>query len=219
VSTRFSSFNALGLIVIFVIGGTLIILDWSLESCIDLTQAKATRYDYGRLEWKANSTFQLHRLAHESVESGIWSRATKDVPITDPGNLLASLDITSRSHPRLLYVDPAGKMKSSTEEESSHAAGYAVHDEVDSVPEEVGSGQSGVASMYNEVESIHNDTTSLCNEIASVHDLTESGFNVEGALNTPETAQDGTMSMHGGAHESITQQLEMQQLVGRAFTY
>jgi hypothetical protein len=78
------------------------VLDWTLESCLDLVQRKRPRHDYSRLEWKSNATLQLHRMAHEGIASGLWSKSTSSVPITSPKELLTSLNIDDKEHPRFL---------------------------------------------------------------------------------------------------------------------
>lgn len=65
-----------------------------------MAQAKAPRHNYGYLEWKTNSIFQLYRLTDETVYSGTWTRATKYVPVTGLGTSYR-LDIADRDHSRL----------------------------------------------------------------------------------------------------------------------
>jgi lipoprotein-anchoring transpeptidase ErfK/SrfK len=105
-----------------LIGGIIIVLDWTLEVCLDLVQTKASKHDRGRLEWKADATLQLHRMAHEQVGSGVWSNATRAVPITRPGELLTSLDIQNKEHPRLAsseIKDTKSKVEDSAEDENT----------------------------------------------------------------------------------------------------
>lgn len=56
---------------------------------------------YPYLEWTANSTLQLQRLAHEELGFGTWSEGTETIPVTKPGQLLGSLDISDPKHPIL----------------------------------------------------------------------------------------------------------------------
>lgn len=137
-------------------------LDLSLESCIDITQAKVPRYDYGRLEWKANSTFQLHRLAHETMGSGTWTRATKDVPVTGPGGVLSRLDIADRDHRRLAeHRDVASKenAESSAGDDDTQSAVEMEPDEMYSVYAETHTHDSSlhirVDSQSDGAESMH----------------------------------------------------------------
>ena len=56
---------------------------------------------YCYLEWCANSTLQLQRLAYEEARLGTWSECTQLIPTTRPDELLGSLDITDLKHPVL----------------------------------------------------------------------------------------------------------------------
>ncbi|KAF2191705.1 hypothetical protein K469DRAFT_654829 [Zopfia rhizophila CBS 207.26] len=130
ISTRFSSFNVLGLAIILVIGSIFVCLDISLEPIIRYAQtrqfhssknkledaesspgnnneAAAIRRQskpYKRYEWNATSTLQLQRLAHEAIGCGTWSRVTSETPITLPGQHLGTLGVGSGSkiHPHLV---------------------------------------------------------------------------------------------------------------------
>lgn len=53
------------------------------------------------MEWIANETLQLQRLAHEELGAGGWSGAANAVPVTKAGETLATLDTTDAYHPRL----------------------------------------------------------------------------------------------------------------------
>jgi hypothetical protein len=63
--------------------------------------ARSRRLNYAQLEWHANSTWQLQRSAHEGIGSGNWSRATNLLPVTQTGELLATLDVSNSKHPYL----------------------------------------------------------------------------------------------------------------------
>lgn len=63
--------------------------------------ARNLRLSYARSEWHANSTWQLQRAAHEAVGSGTWERANKFLPVTRKRELLATLDVKDKAHPRL----------------------------------------------------------------------------------------------------------------------
>lgn len=182
-----------------MIGGTLIILDWSLESCLDLTQAKVTRYNYSRLEWKANSTLQLHRLAHEAVGSGTWTRATKDVPITNPGNILSGLDVEDQSHPRLVRSRDAAAKENA---ESSTGDGNT-QSEVETEPDEIGSTH---AESLNSYRSIHTHELSPHSDIDSLSDGGES-------------LQDGYRRVCTDPEAGVTRWPEPPQMMTRASTH
>lgn len=80
-----------------------LITSYSLESILSCLHRRRKYKQYAFLEWTANETLQLHRLAHEGPEvvDGTWSRCTSWVPTTAPEVLLPSLDISDLKHPRL----------------------------------------------------------------------------------------------------------------------
>jgi hypothetical protein len=100
-STRYSSFSLLGVGLIFALGGALIVIDLTLELFLDWVQRKSAKHDYAQLEWKANATLQLHRLAHEEAGSGTWANCIDTVPVTRTGDRLHAFNITNLEHPRL----------------------------------------------------------------------------------------------------------------------
>lgn len=117
VSTNYSSFNVLGLILIFGLGFTIFMLDICVERVTGWWQHRKHRRRqlrdeyyanndssyplYGALEWTQTGIFQLQRLAQEEAGYAEWSGCNKDVPFTVPGEMLASLDLRKIDHPRL----------------------------------------------------------------------------------------------------------------------
>ena len=61
---------------------------------------------YARLEWKATTTLQLQRQAHEAIAMGTWSSAADTIPVTEKGELLGVLNIANPKHPRLAQLTP-----------------------------------------------------------------------------------------------------------------
>jgi len=59
------------------------------------------KYQYSSLEWAVNENFQQQRLAHEATGFSTWSGGTELVPVTERGELLAPLDVTDPTHPKL----------------------------------------------------------------------------------------------------------------------
>ena len=103
-STAYSSFNVLGIIIILAIGGAFIILDLTLEFIIDFFLKRCShkkRKDYAAMEWNATSVMQLQRLAHEELGLGTWASADKLNPVTCAGEKLAILDVRDEKHPVL----------------------------------------------------------------------------------------------------------------------
>jgi hypothetical protein len=107
-SDAFTSFSVLGLAIILGVGGLLIALAYSLELLAECASRRARRGAYRRLEWSANGTLQLQRLAHEELGyGGAWAGADAFVPVTRPaGAPLAVLDIRDGKHPKLLPPPP-----------------------------------------------------------------------------------------------------------------
>ncbi|KAL6708154.1 hypothetical protein ACN47E_003338 [Coniothyrium glycines] len=119
VSNNYSSFNVLGLSLILVLGVIIIILDMGCEPAVAWWQrrkyTKALSHDpeksaasddtrhplYGALEWSQTNILQLQRLAMEEAGHGDWSSCDNDVPVTEPGQNLASLDLRNLAHPLL----------------------------------------------------------------------------------------------------------------------
>jgi hypothetical protein len=63
--------------------------------------------EYQQLEWHTNEILQLQHLPHEGIGKGTWSKAEESIPITEAGQILATLDISEPAHPKL-DVSPIG---------------------------------------------------------------------------------------------------------------
>jgi hypothetical protein len=98
-SDSYTSINMLGLIIIFVVGGLIIITSFALPIIVRRIQRQQS--SYSSLEWIVNDTLQLQRLAHEAVGAGIWQDTDGDFPKTAQCELLAELDVTNPTHPKL----------------------------------------------------------------------------------------------------------------------
>ncbi|KAM7210944.1 hypothetical protein V8F06_013679 [Rhypophila decipiens] len=86
---------------IFLGGALIILLSFTLDSILPWCLHRMGWTRYSKLEWSSNETLQLQRLAHEASGTGTWSRGTGSIPVTQPGDLLAVLDISDPAHPRL----------------------------------------------------------------------------------------------------------------------
>lgn len=102
-STAYSNFSLLWLVIILVIGSLIISLDFTLVSFIAWVDKLRKINQYSRLEWFTNDLLQLQRLAHEELEYGTWGdcAGAKAVPVTEKDEFLAVLDMDDPSHPRL----------------------------------------------------------------------------------------------------------------------
>ncbi|KAI0544175.1 hypothetical protein F4679DRAFT_591693 [Xylaria curta] len=118
-SSAYSSFNLLGLYIIFILGAVIICVSFALEPLLECLYKRRKYKPYAHFEWISNNSLQLHRLAQEELGLTKWSRCTEEVPTTDRDAYLASLDITDPKHPVLHCVENPG-MTNKPEQEVSH---------------------------------------------------------------------------------------------------
>jgi hypothetical protein len=117
-SDSFTSFNVLGLVLVFSIGGLIMVI----SACLPWATQRVRRENkpYAGLEWITNDTLQFQRLAHESVGAGHWEGGCEDYPRTRKDNLLAVLDITDPKHPVLRAAQEICMVKERSLEEESN---------------------------------------------------------------------------------------------------
>ncbi|RYO73567.1 hypothetical protein AA0113_g118 [Alternaria arborescens] len=98
-SDSYTSFNVLGLILIFSLGSLIMLI----SACLPTVTARVQRYKnpFASIEWVTSDTLQLQRLAHEAIGAGQWEGACDDYPRTRKGDLLAVIDISDGKHPVL----------------------------------------------------------------------------------------------------------------------
>ncbi|KAI1753937.1 hypothetical protein F4782DRAFT_539243 [Xylaria castorea] len=101
-STAHSSFSLFGLIFTYVVGFVIITTSFLLELIFWLLYKKRGYNKYATLEWTANTTLQLQRLAHEGLGFGTWSQGTDKIPVAKSGDTLGCLDYTNPDHPVLI---------------------------------------------------------------------------------------------------------------------
>ncbi|KAH7115914.1 hypothetical protein B0J11DRAFT_538738 [Dendryphion nanum] len=108
-TTKYSSFSVLGVALILLVGGLIMVLDLGLEPLIDYIQIRRNKTrpnpsgTYARLEWNANTTLQLQRLAHEHMRVGTWKYSGwYSHPVTAPGDKLAMVDMRNEEHTLLV---------------------------------------------------------------------------------------------------------------------
>ncbi|KAL9109450.1 MAG: hypothetical protein Q9227_005958 [Pyrenula ochraceoflavens] len=108
-SSAYSNFSILGLAVVFIVGGIIIVLGYTLEHFVDFLETRIRKNTYSRLEWSANDILQTQRMAHEELGIGTWQgcAGVGAVPVTERDQLLAVLDTQDPKHPRLKVSHPA----------------------------------------------------------------------------------------------------------------
>lgn len=77
-------------------GIIIILASYTAEPLLALFYSRRKYEEYKYLEWAANSTLQLQRLAYQGLGSEKWTNYTDDVPKTRPGYFLADL---ARAYP------------------------------------------------------------------------------------------------------------------------
>lgn len=77
-------------------GIIIILLSYVAEPLLALFYSRRKYGEYKYLEWAANGTLQLQRLAYQGLGSEKWSHYTDDIPKTRPGYFLADL---ARAYP------------------------------------------------------------------------------------------------------------------------
>lgn len=115
-SDSYTSFNVLGLVLIFSIGGLIMLIAACLPSVTARLQRKKP---FAGIEWVTNDTLQLQRLAHEAVGAGQWQGACDDYPRTRKGDRLAVIDISDKEHPVLRAPAAAEIVKEAEQAEGS----------------------------------------------------------------------------------------------------
>lgn len=107
-SNAYTNFSIFGISFLLSVGGIIIFLSYTLESFVFQSllsrcwkRNSSQGVPYRRLEWVANGTLQLQRLAHEELGIGTWDKCDGTIPITTNGSQLAVLNIDNPQHPRL----------------------------------------------------------------------------------------------------------------------
>ena len=83
-TTEYTSFNVLGLSIIFLVGGVLIILDLVLSLLVGLL-ARVRGYTNPYDPWLQDDPLHLQQRAFEQSGLGTWQGQDTSVPVTEPG--------------------------------------------------------------------------------------------------------------------------------------
>lgn len=95
-STDYISLSLFGLYFTYVTGIVIILASYIADPLLSLLYSRRKYKEYKYLEWAANSTLQLQRLAYQGLGSEKWTNYTDDIPKTRPGYFLADL---ARAYP------------------------------------------------------------------------------------------------------------------------
>jgi hypothetical protein len=120
-STAYVSFSLFGFLFTYITSAIIILVSFILVSLVGYLQKRPKYKEYAYLEWMTNATLQLHRLSQEELSLGTCSGCIDEIPVTEAGDILGSLDIRTPKHPILAL--PAG----TTAEQESKPEG-STHD-------------------------------------------------------------------------------------------
>jgi len=165
-TTKYSSFSVLGIGLILVIGGGFIFLDLTLAYVVDYFSIRRSKTHpnpsrtYARLEWDANTTLQLQRLAHEQIGVGTWSSRWGH-PVTSPGEKLAMIDVADEEH--ALYIAPQNWEAKSFAEKTQSASS----DSASCTSEDLEARRTDTLDTFEDIKAKRADTFSLAGKKVS----------------------------------------------------
>lgn len=88
VTQGYTSFSVLGLAIVLRLGGLLIVTNLLLVSLVHLVDKGREQNQHKSIEWWADGLFQLQRLAYEGHGQGHWSGFDRNIPVTEPSEVL-----------------------------------------------------------------------------------------------------------------------------------
>ena len=100
-SSKYASFSVFGVWFIYVTGGLIVIISFSIEFLLEFLHKRYGYQIYRQLEWTTNQQLQLLRLAQEEAGYGVWTKCTDFVPITitSDDEKLGGLNVAQVDHP------------------------------------------------------------------------------------------------------------------------
>ncbi|KAK7987260.1 hypothetical protein PG988_002248 [Apiospora saccharicola] len=100
-SSNYANFNIFGLALMYSVGMLIILISFAVEPLLGWLQKRGRYNQYAYLEWEGGTAIQLHRMANDQLGHGHWMKCDERIPITQPGDILASLDTSDPKHPML----------------------------------------------------------------------------------------------------------------------
>ncbi len=70
-----TSFSSFGLIIIFVVGGLIVLTSWTLDTTVGALQSMLKKGEYKKLNWLLDDKLQLQTMLLEGVGLGTWEGA------------------------------------------------------------------------------------------------------------------------------------------------
>jgi hypothetical protein len=118
---NFQNFSVLGIAIIIAVGGVIILLGASIDTIVGWLQSKNNPR---RLQWRADSKFQIQRMAYEGAGWGPWENCDGTIPYIATNMHLGLVDTTSIDHPTIKRAEtdsttasPVALRQKSTDEE------------------------------------------------------------------------------------------------------
>ncbi|KAL1646101.1 hypothetical protein SLS58_003521 [Diplodia intermedia] len=96
----YTNFHLGAVVVVVVVGCALAFAGLAVDAVVGWVEARFGFWEYGRLQWLLDGSFQQQRLAYEAAGVGSWRDASTYVPTTDE-KMFPLIDGMDRDHPRL----------------------------------------------------------------------------------------------------------------------
>ncbi|KAK8030199.1 hypothetical protein PG993_011490 [Apiospora rasikravindrae] len=100
-STAHTSFSMFGLCFTFATGALIVLISYLLDPIFGFLHTRFRHKSYQHLEWRSNSTLQIHRQAEEQIGPSTWTKCTSRIPVSKADDVLSTLDIADPNHPKL----------------------------------------------------------------------------------------------------------------------
>lgn len=108
-----------GICFIYITGLLIVSISYLLEPIQAWLYRRHNLKEDAYLEWIADETLQLQRMAYQGLKSGHWSRYTDQIPLTEAGEILANLP---RNYPLEKKRKPDVEQASSVEKSTGMTA-------------------------------------------------------------------------------------------------
>ncbi|KAK5087544.1 hypothetical protein LTR70_006962 [Exophiala xenobiotica] len=116
------SFSVVGLVVIFALGGLILILSLIVESTVAFMQKKTGRGLIARESWIQHDKLQLQKLMFELAGLGQWQGHDNPVPITKEDELLDLRTVLEERNHSDTYSDSGREVTTLTKSDTSREA-------------------------------------------------------------------------------------------------
>lgn len=112
------SFSVLGMVVLFAIGGLIIIVSLCIDTLVGWIQQRFGIGTHARMCWLLDDKLQLHRYLNQELGNGHWSQVYNSVPNTtshDKFGTLATVSKRNGTSENIMHYPPGTPPKSAME--------------------------------------------------------------------------------------------------------